>query len=415
MRVLINTLCTVGNKAGVGHYASQLVRCLLRQAPDEVFTYPSGLSGAVIRGWTSQYLAYEARRARPGLLARGEAFVRRSALAAALRAGRRLSRDPFRSAVRRGDIELYHEPNFIPLPCEVPTAASVHDLSVLLHPEWHPPARVAEFGRLFHEGLSRCVRLFAISEAGKGEIVRHLGWPAEKVTVTPMGVRPGLRRVAGEQLERGLRELELSEGYLLHVGTLEPRKNARMLIRVYCSLPADLRERCPLVLAGGKGWNSADVHDYLQGEGRHRNVRWLGYVEERLFPSLYSGARALLFPTFYEGFGMPAVEMMACGGAVIASTAEALAEVAHGSAAHLIDARDEDGWRAAMVRACTDEAWLESVSRGSVEHAGRFTWERCAELTLAAYRTTLGRRTPGVSARQGASTSGGVEEQAENS
>jgi alpha-1,3-rhamnosyl/mannosyltransferase len=390
MRVLINTLCCVGNKAGVGHYASQLVRCLARLAPESVATYPAGLGGALIRGWTSQYLAYEARRARPGWLARGESFARRAALALARRAGRLLSPDPFRAAVRRGGVELYHEPNFIPLPCEIPTAASVHDLSVLLRPEWHPPARVAEFARLFHEGLSRCSRLFAISESGKREIVRHLGFPADRVTVTPMGVRPGLRRLEGHELADGLAALGLRPGYLLHVGTLEPRKNVPMLLRAYCSLPEPARERCPLVLAGGAGWNSADVHEVLRAEGRHKNVRWLGYVEEARFAALYSGARALLFPTFYEGFGMPAVEMMATGGAVIASTAEALAEVAGGSAAHLIDPLDQPGWRAAMLRACTDHDWLGSLARGATQHAARFTWERCAELTLSGYRQTLG-------------------------
>jgi glycosyltransferase involved in cell wall biosynthesis len=386
MRVLINTLCTVGNKAGVGHYASQLVAGLMRLAPHEIATYPSGLSGAVLRAWISQYVTYEARRKRPGLLARGEAFAHRAALAVACRVGRRLRPDPFRTALGRGAFDLYHEPNFIPLPCETPTLASVHDLSVLLHPEWHPAARVAAFAPIFAGGLSHCARLFAISEAGKREIVRHLGWPADKVTVTPMGVRPGLRRVEGEELAATLRSLGLSEGYLLHVGTLEPRKNVLMLMKAYCALPAGVRERCPLVLAGSAGWNSADVHSYLQDEARHRNVRWLGYVEEGRFAALYSGARALLFPTLYEGFGMPAVEMMATGGAVVASTADALVEVARGSSAHLIDPHDADAWREAMLKACTQTDWLRTLAHGAEAHAAAFTWDRCAELTLAAYR-----------------------------
>jgi alpha-1,3-rhamnosyl/mannosyltransferase len=207
-----------------------------------------------------------------------------------------------------------------------------------------------------------------------------------------MGVRPGLRRVGGEALAGSLRALGLSPGYLLHVGTLEPRKNVLMLLRAYCSLPASVRERCPLVLAGGAGWNSADVHAYLHSEGRHRNVRWLGYVEEDLFAALYSGAKALLFPTFYEGFGMPAIEMMACGGAVIGSTADALAEVASGSSAFLLDPHDEAGWREAMLTAATDDDWLRTLARGAEDHAARFTWQRCAEQTLAAYREVCGAR-----------------------
>src|SRR5207245_1000631 len=141
-----------------------------------------------------------------------------------------------------------HEPNYIPLECDLPTVASVHDLSVLLHPEWHPADRVRHFEKHFLPGLKRCGHLLAISQFGKGEIVRHLGWPADKVSVTYMGVRQGLRRVVGEELAGSLRALGLSAGYLLHVGTLEPRKNVLMLMRVYCALPAAVRENCPLVL-----------------------------------------------------------------------------------------------------------------------------------------------------------------------
>jgi alpha-1,3-rhamnosyl/mannosyltransferase len=205
-----------------------------------------------------------------------------------------------------------------------------------------------------------------------------------------MGVRPGLRPVTGPDLARSLRALKLAPGYLLHVGTLEPRKNLEMLMRAYCGLPATVRERHPLVLAGGSGWKCEDVHDFLAREGRAKNVRWLGYVADDRFPALYSGARAMVFPTQYEGFGMPAVEAMACGCAVLASTTGAVAEVV-GGRAHLIDPADEGGWRDAMLRACTDGEWLGSLRAGAEAHAARFTWARCAKQTLQAYRKALSR------------------------
>jgi alpha-1,3-rhamnosyl/mannosyltransferase len=302
--------------------------------------------------------------------------------------GQALIRRSFRRTIHRGRYDLYHEPNFIPLPGDLPTLATVHDLSALLYPHWHPAVRVAHFEKHFHRGLRRCCHLFAISAFGKREIVEHLGWPAERVTVTYMGVRPGLRRLDAAELRRGLQQLGLPEGYLLHVGTLEPRKNLLMLMRAYCSLPGELRRRHPLVLAGGPGWNSADIHDYLEREGKHRGVRWLGYVGEQHFAALYTAARALVFPTLYEGFGMPPVEMMACGGAVIASTAGAVAETA-GRQAHLVDPLDADGWREAMRRVCTDEDWWQSLRQGAEEAAAAFTWERCAADTLIAYRQVL--------------------------
>src|SRR5262249_18121887 len=151
--------------------------------------------------------------------------------------------------------------------------------------------------------------------------------------------------------------------YLLHVGTLEPRKNLKLLLAAYTSLPANLRQRHPLVLIGGPGWNIADLAGPLD-EARHHNVRWLGYVENRCFAPVTSAAWPLCFPTLYEGCGMPPVEMLACGGAVLASTAGAVAETV-GTQAHLIDPHDLDGWRQAMLRVCTDADWWRALRQGA--------------------------------------------------
>ena len=395
MRVLIDDHAAQENqKAGVGYYSSELIRCV-RQilGRESVNLYPGNprwVSLLQQRWWARQSRRYEHLAGQPGWMP----WVRKKVRGKFLSYVRKVMPPPpddlYAHLDAPGVCDLYHEPNFIPSRAwGLPTVISVHDLSVLLHPEWHPAGRVVEFERRFTAGLKRASHLLAISEFGKRQIVEHLGWPADKVTVTYVGVRTGLRRVGGTQLARSLRRLGLSPGYLLHVGTLEPRKNVLMLLRAYCSLPASVRQRHPLVLAGGQGWNSQNVHGYLHQEARHKGVRWLGYVKNHDFAPLYSGARALLFPTFYEGFGMPAIEMMACGGAVIASTAGAVAETA-GPQAHLLDPHDEAGWRDAMLRACTDADWAASLADGAPEHAARFTWEACAAATVGAYRRVLG-------------------------
>src|SRR5207253_4124222 len=132
-----------------------------------------------------------------------------------------------------------------------------------------------------------------------------------------------------------------------------------------CALPPKLRSSWPLLLVGGWGWNTRDIADYFHHEARHRGVIHLGYVKERYLAAVYSGARALVYPSLYEGFGLPPVEMMACGGAVLASTAGAVAEVV-GPHAHLTDPHDLDGWRRALQRVLTDDDWWHGLRAGAV-------------------------------------------------
>jgi alpha-1,3-rhamnosyl/mannosyltransferase len=295
----------------------------------------------------------------------------------------------FSATFRKGRYDLYHEPNFIPLHCDAPTVATVHDLSVLLHPEWHPADRVRHFEANFRPGLARCCHFLAISDSARREIIRTLGLRPEQVTRTYMGIRPGLGPLPEQVIERGLHALKLPRRFLLYLGTIEPRKNVLTILRAYCRLPGELRERYPLLLVGGWGWNSADVATYLDTEARQRGVIHLGYLPEEQLPILYNGARALLFPTFYEGFGLPPVEMLACGGAVLASTADAIRETV-GSKAHLIDPSDLDGWAAAMERVLREDDWWRTLRRGAEETAREFTWDRCAADTLAVYRRLTG-------------------------
>jgi alpha-1,3-rhamnosyl/mannosyltransferase len=389
MRVVVNTECTFRPLAGIGHHTAELVKALAAcAAPDVVDPYPKGVFYPVVRFWSTHVADYHARRGRPGLLARLESVGRRTYLATARRIGNLVARDPFEYCVRRGRYDLYHEPNFIPLEIDLPTVVTIHDLSVLRHPEWHTPKRVAEHGRPFTDGLKRACHLFAVSEFTRREIVELLGWPADRVTVTYNGRRSSLRPLSEAECAPVLRRLGLKPGYLLHVGTIEPRKNLSLLLRAYTSLPAAVRERHPLVLAGGAGWNSGGLEASISA-ARDLNVRRLGYVADADLAAVYSSARALAFPTLYEGFGMPTVEMLACGGAVLTSTAPAVAEVV-GGAAHLTDPHDEPGWRDALLRACQDDDWGAELRKGAVEAARPFTWERSARQALEGYRKALG-------------------------
>jgi len=387
MRVLVNQHAAFGARTGIGHYTRELLRGLQKVAGQEqIDVFPTGLFGRASRLAASVHrpsgVGSQQAEATPGLLRR----CRQQAMAAARPIWRMMLGSMFRWTCRPGRYDLYHEPNFNCYPTDVPTVATLHDLSVVLHPEWHPLHRVSLFHKHFAATLRQACHFFAISEAARQEIIRVLGVPPERITCTYMGIRAGLRPLPAEEVAQELTRLGLPRRYLLCVGTIEPRKNILRLMQAYCSLPAVYREAWPLLLVGGWGWNTQAVADYYRSEGRHRGVIHVGYLADQHLPIVYNGARALVFPSYYEGFGLPPVEMLACGGAVLASTAPAVAETVARSNAHLIDPEDDDGWRAALEKVLIDDSWQQSLRHGAESAVRRFTWERCAEQTLQVYR-----------------------------
>jgi alpha-1,3-rhamnosyl/mannosyltransferase len=396
MRVVLNYLAAAETaKTGVGHYTAEVYRCLRQQAGDDVIdTFPGPWGQKVQASWMnfrrSRVLSPGRSLAQPAVK-KGTSIRQRlfQGLRASGRLGRRIL---FRQMCRWKKYELYHEPNFLPLPCDCPTVATLHDLSPLLHPEWHPAERVAQFEKHFRRGLAQCVHFFTVSEFVRQEVIHTLGLQPGQVTRTYNGIRPGLRPLPVAEVSAILRQLELPPRYLLFIGTIEPRKNLLTLLRAYCSLPEILRSDWPLLLVGGWGWNASDVADFLESGARQQGVLYRNYIPEAHLAALYNGARALVFPSLYEGFGLPPVEMLACGGAVLASTAGAVAETV-GQQAHLIEPLDVDGWRQAMQRVLTDDDWWQALRQGAVEAAKPFTWQQCAADTMAVYRQLTGQYT----------------------
>src|SRR5262249_6333404 len=158
-----------------------------------------------------------------------------------LRAGGQVLLERGFQAASRTGYDLYHEPNVVPFSCDLPTVTTVHDLSVLLHPEWHPAHRVAHHQKRFAARLARSCHIVTGSEFTRQEVIATLGLPPERVSRTYHGIRPNLRPLPAGRVEAGRRALGLPERFLLFLGTLEPRKNARMLLEAYCALPEGLR------------------------------------------------------------------------------------------------------------------------------------------------------------------------------
>jgi alpha-1,3-rhamnosyl/mannosyltransferase len=393
MRVVVNQLATLGRKAGIGHYTGQLLRHLISIAePDEIHVFPTGWIRRACRSFA---------RARPLLApsdtpapcsgsseAHGNGRVRRAVLDYLRHSGKAMVGACFRSTCASQNYHLYHEPNFIPFACDRPTITTVHDLSVLLHPHWHPAYRVRDFERNFERALGQSSHFLTVSDFSRNEMISKLGLSPDRVTRTYNGVRSGFRPLSEDVYRPILEELGLPARYFLCLGTIEPRKNVMTLLRAYCALPRQIRESCPLVLVGKWGWHAAEVAEFVGKASRARGIIHIGYVRERHLAAVYNGARGLVYPSFYEGFGLPPLEMMACGGAVIASTAGALAETL-GDQAHLVDPEDLDAWRSALVRLAQDDDWWQQLGHGARLTARSFTWARCAKETLSTYRAVL--------------------------
>lgn len=379
MRVLINGLSTLKAKTGVGHHIADLYAALGHADPASEFTlYP----GEMLRD-----LAVRKKSKTQAAPAKSDG-LRAKLVGAGINAAKLGIRAHFAAYSRSFPFDLYHEPNFVPLPTALPTVITVHDLSVMKFPEWHPIDRVRHHEAHFLRGLKRAQHVIVVSEAIRREMIAELHFPVDRVSAVHNGIGPQFAPQSSEEIEFVRRSLGLPEKFFLCVGTVEPRKNLGTVIRAFIDLPAPVRAACPLILAGPWGWRTEADRELFEGSGRAAGAKHLGYVPAAQLPTLYGAARVLLYPSHYEGFGLPAIEMLACGGAVLASTAAALKEVM-GPIGQLLEPLDVSAWREAMRLAATDDGYLAELKRGGLEHASQFNWARAARETLAVYRASM--------------------------
>jgi glycosyltransferase involved in cell wall biosynthesis len=285
--------------------------------------------------------------------------------------------------------DVFHATNNI-FPYRVRARRSVvtlHDLTLLLFPEWHPPDRLALMAHALEPAVMRADHVIVPSHATRSDVLKLLPVDSERVTVVPEGVAPSFAPRPAQEVDARLAPLGLrTGGYLLFLGTVEPRKNLlRLLQAVELSAPAI----GPLVIAGGRGWNNAAIEDAAGRLERAGRVRRLGYVPDALRPALLTGARAFVYPSLYEGFGLPPLEAMACGTPVLTSNVASLPEVV-GDAALLTSAEDVPALAAALERIWTDDALRADLRARGLARAREFSWERSARLTLDVYDRVLG-------------------------
>lgn len=284
---------------------------------------------------------------------------------------------------------VFHGPNYYLPEFAGVSISTFHDLSVYSWSHCHPPERVRFMQKQIALSLRRADMLITDSEFTRQEVARHFSWPLERIrSVSLASSAEFYPRDQAEWAAIGLRYGLTMRGYALFAGTIEPRKNLDGLLDAYALLPLSLRQRWPLVIIGYQGWKSEKLHERIKKANHEGWVRYLGYVFAEDLPLLYAGARLFVFPSLYEGFGLPVLEAMASGVPVVCSNSSSLPEVA-GDAAGMCEATDVDSLSGLIATGLEDDIWRNgSIEKGLAQAAG-FSWQRCASETAAVYREAV--------------------------
>lgn len=288
-------------------------------------------------------------------------------------------------------VDLFHATDhLIPNIAGVPTIATIMDLIPLLHPEWIKSNLRPLKSWLFKQSIFKSDHIITISQHSRQDMIHHLNIAPERISVTPLGVDPAyFERVDPDQREIVLKKHQLPPGFFLFIGTLQPRKNLLRTLQAFKQLPANVRRAHPLVMVGRDGWNNGDLLPQLEALEQAGEGRWLRYLPQSDVFALLQSASALVFPSLYEGFGLPVIEAFAAQCPVIASNSSSLPEVAAG-AAWEVDPHSVDSIHAALQAVLTDAPLRERKVRSGLQRARHYTWHECARKTMDVYTKVLG-------------------------
>jgi glycosyltransferase involved in cell wall biosynthesis len=298
---------------------------------------------------------------------------------------------PFALRQMRADVAQFTN-GMMPVASPVPTVVTIHDMSLTLYPRYHPPRRVLLNRPLVDIAARRADAIITVSQSARHDIVRLYGVAPERVHVVHEAAAPHFRPVIdAATLARVRQAYGLAERFILYVGTIEPRKNLPMLIEAFGRHYRAGHLPHQLVCAGPYGWLCGDVERLIERQGITQAVRITGYVPFEDLPAIYSLAEMFVFPSVYEGFGLPVIEAMACGTPAIVADVPALTEVSGGAAVH-VPTLDAEALGEALIALATSAEMRAEASQRGLERAAAFSWRRAALETLAVYRQVANRR-----------------------
>jgi glycosyltransferase involved in cell wall biosynthesis len=401
MQIGIDYTSAVRQRAGIGRYTRELVTALLALASPHHYIIFAATGGMSRLSWQREI---DRLRAVP-LASNSSTVAAASRLPSPLSSPQEASqptirtvplsddwlarlwyrlRLPIPAEIVTGHLDVFYSPDFVLPPtrhaCQ--TLLTVHDLSFVCHPEAFVPPLRRYLDRVVPRSIERASLVLADSAHTCSDLIRLFAVPHDRVKVIYPGVDTRFRPQAEPGESARLRERYAigDQAYVLSVGTLQPRKNYVRLIQAFVRSPATKGKDVHLLIAGGRGWLYEDI---LAEAEKHNSVCLLGFVDDLDLPALYRGAALFVFPSLYEGFGLPVLEAMACGVPVVSSSSSSLPEVA-GDAALLVEPLDVDALAEAITWALEDDDLRRGMVERGVVQAARYRWARSAAQLLGA-------------------------------
>lgn len=377
MRVGIDGYPLAEPRTGVGHYTLELARALAAISPGDEFELVSPAP------FDDTALGEIKRANLPNLL-------NKNPRASSVRGHWWSIGLPM--YIRRAGFDLFHGTNFdVPLWKQGPSVVTIHDLSALLHPDKHR-SRLVRRARLRLPLVVRFANMIITpTESVRREVCQRFKPKPAKVRAIHSAARTSFAPVSFAATAELRQRLRVADEFLLFVGTLEPRKNLLTLLKAFAQIISRTELRPQLVIAGGEGWLMDEMFAFIRKSGITERLRFTGYLSDEELRGLYSSCKVFIYPSVYEGFGLPPLEAMACGAPVIAGRIPSLQEVL-GSTARLVEPLDVDALAGSIVELLKDENQRRVMGAAGIEHAAQFSWEQTARQTLDVYRELLNPR-----------------------
>ena len=373
MRIGIDGLPLTEILTGIGHYTNELAQHLALEKDDEIEVISPRAFLPGLNDHTEHPANLHFSRARVSPLNRHWWAVG-------------LPRN-----IRRRSLAVFHGTNFeVPLRQVCPTVLTIHDLSMWLHPESHEKKLVRRARRRLPAMARAATMIITPTESVRREVNEHLQIPLETIVAVPEAARNCFRPIAAKRTTETRERLGIGDEFLLFVGTVEPRKNLTTLLHAFEALLRTHRAPLQLVIAGRRGWLVDDFLDSLKDSPNANRIVLTGYLPDEDLCALYSSCAAFVYPSIYEGFGLPPLEAMACGAPVIAGDVPAIKEVV-GAAARLVSPESVPGLTHALLDLLDSALARKEFSAAGVKQSAQYSWARTATASKRVYAEAIDR------------------------